>query len=70
MPNAVETNKMLDPNENPKIDVYFGKEDLNVNMGSINILPRTQAVIPCKSLNMPSLSIAPIEVAPTNGLNI
>jgi hypothetical protein len=61
---------ILDPNEKPKIAVYLGKEYLKVNTGSINKLPRTQAVIACKSLNIPSLSIAPSEVAPTSGLNI
>ncbi|RLC09472.1 MAG: hypothetical protein DRH43_08225 [Deltaproteobacteria bacterium] len=70
IPKIVETNRILDPNEKPKIDVYLGKEDLKVNMGSINKLPRTQAVIVCKSVNMPSLSMAPREVAPTSGLNI
>ena len=46
IPKAVETARILHPKEKPKIDVYLAKEYLIVNMGSINRLPKTQAVIP------------------------
>ena len=70
IPNPVETNRIFDPIEKPKIDTYLAKEYLTAKIGSINKLPRRQAVNPCKSLNMPSLIMVPIKLAPTNGLNI